>query len=107
MRAAPYIDEVKKILYSSGHPMPNKHAAVKDLRKNKRRAERNALLKTHVKALTKQMNELIKEEKKTEAMELSRKLQQIVAKASKNHIFHPNKAARKTSALQTRLNKMK
>lgn len=86
--------------------MPNKHAAVKDLRKNKRRAERNIRLKTHVKALTKQMSELVKDNKRSEALELSRKLQQIIAKASKNHIFHGNKAARKTSTLHNQLNKM-
>lgn len=86
--------------------MPNKHAAEKDLRKNKRRAQRNSLLKTHVKALTKQMNELVKEGKKTEAVALSSKLQQIVAKATKNNIFHANKASRKTSAMHRTLNKI-
>ena len=86
--------------------MPNKHAAVKDLRKNKRRAERNIRLKTHVKALTKQMSELIKANKKTEALELSRKLQQVIAKASKNYIFHSNKASRKVSSMQRSLNKL-
>ncbi len=86
--------------------MPNKHAAVKDLRKNKRRAERNSLLKTHVKALTKQMNELVKEGKKTDAIALSSKLQQIIAKASKNNILHANKAGRKTSSIHRKLNKM-
>ncbi len=86
--------------------MPNKHAAVKDLRKNKRRATRNSLLKTHVKALTKQMNELVKAGKQSDAQALSSKLQQIVAKAAKNNVFHANKAGRKVSAMHKSLNKL-
>lgn len=87
--------------------MPNKHASVKDVRKSKRRAARNARLKTHVKALTKQMNELLKAGNASEAQALTGKLQQIVAKAAKNHLFHPNKAARKTSAMHRKLNSLK
>jgi len=78
--------------------MPNKHAAIKDLRKNERRAARNLRLKIHVKSLTKQLKDLVKEGKKTEAQEVSRKLQQAAAKASKNHVLHFNKTRRMTSA---------
>lgn len=78
--------------------MPNKHAAVKDLRKNERRALRNARLKTHVKSLSKQLKEMVKDGKKTEAIEVSRKLQQAAAKAAKNHVLHFNKTRRMTSA---------
>ena len=78
--------------------MPNKHAAVKDLRKNERRALRNARLKTHVKSLSKQLKEVVKAGNKTEAIEVSRKLQQAAAKAAKNHVLHFNKTRRMTSA---------
>ncbi len=84
--------------------MPNKHAAIKDVRKSERRAARNVRLKTHVKALTKRMNDLIKAGSATEAKALSGSLQQIVAKAAKNHLFHPNKAAHRISATQRKLN---
>jgi len=40
--------------------MPNKHAAIKDLRKNERRAARNLRMKIHVKALAKQLKDLVK-----------------------------------------------
>lgn len=83
--------------------MPNKHAAVKDLRKNKKRAVRNALLKTHVKSLTTKLKILIKEKKEKEATELSRKLQQSIDKASKKHIFHPNKSSRRISSMHRAL----
>jgi ribosomal protein S20 len=78
--------------------MPNKHAAIKDLRKNERRALRNARLKTHVKALTKQFKDLVKVGKKSEAMAMSSKLQQATDKAAKNHVLHFNKARRMNSA---------
>lgn len=78
--------------------MPNKHAAIKDLRKNERRAARNLRMKIHVKALAKQLKDLVKEGKKSEAAELSKKLQQAAAKAAKNHVLHVNKTRRMTSA---------
>ncbi len=78
--------------------MPNKHAAVKDLRKNERRALRNARLKTHVKSLSKQLKEAAKAGSKTEVVEAARKLQQASAKAAKNHVLHFNKTRRMTSA---------
>lgn len=78
--------------------MPNKHAAIKDLRKNERRAARNLRMKIHVKALAKQLKELVKAGKKQEAIELSHKLQQAADKAGKNHVFHVNKSRNMVSA---------
>lgn len=78
--------------------MPNKHAAIKDLRKNERRAARNLRMKIHVKALAKQLKELVKAGNKKEAMEISSKLQQAADKAGKNHVFHVNKTRRIVSA---------
>ena len=85
--------------------MPNKHAAIKDLRKSAKHAERNNRLKTHVKALTKQLTGLMKDGKKDEAKELGKKLQQAIAKGAKNSVFHANKASRKISALHLAFNK--
>ncbi|MDO8617811.1 MAG: 30S ribosomal protein S20 [Candidatus Uhrbacteria bacterium] len=79
--------------------MPNKHAAIKDLRKNKKRSAKNARMKTHTKALMAQFKVLIKEGKKTEAKTLAPKLQQALAKAAKTGVFHANKARRKISFL--------
>ena len=85
--------------------MPNKHAAIKDLRKSRKRALRNLRIKTHVKSLTKQFSSLLKEGKKSEATELSKKLQQALAKAGKKHVFHANKASRRISSVFRTLNK--
>jgi ribosomal protein S20 len=78
--------------------MPNKHAAIKDLRKNKRRAARNIREKTNVKALIKQLKTLVKEGKKSEAVAVANKLQQAVDKAAKHNVIHVNKARRINSA---------
>lgn len=85
--------------------MPNKHAAEKDLRKSRKHAIKNARIKTHVKALTSQLNGLIKEGKKSEAETLRRKLQQALDKAGKSHVFHSNKAGRRVSAASRMLAK--
>lgn len=74
--------------------MPNKHAAIKDLRKNKRRAARNLRDKTNVKALIKQLKTLVQDGKKSEALSLVAKLQQATDKAVKKNVLHRNKGRR-------------
>lgn len=74
--------------------MPNKHAAIKDLRKNKRRAARNLRDKTNVKSLIKQLKSLVQEGKKSEALAMLPKLQQATDKAAKKDVLHRNKAGR-------------
>lgn len=81
--------------------MPNKHAAIKDLKKNKRRAAKNARIKTHLKALLHQFQALAKEGNKKEASTLAPKIQQAFAKAARHHVIHANKAARKISFVHT------
>jgi ribosomal protein S20 len=87
--------------------MPNLHASIKDLRKSKKRAAHNARLKTHIKALTRQFTDLVKEGKKAEAETLRRKLQQIVDKASKVFVLHANNAARRVAKATKTVSKMK
>ena len=77
--------------------MPNKHAAIKDLRKSQKRQAHNNRIKTNIKALTKQVEEAAKAGKADELKALASKLQQAVAKAAKENVFHKNRASRKTS----------
>lgn len=83
--------------------MPNKHAAIKDLRKNKRRAARNAQVKTNIKALYKKATALITEGKKAEAKEATTKYQQAADKAIKTGVLNKNTAARKKSSLMKKI----
>jgi len=83
--------------------MPNKHAAIKDLRKNKRRAAKNSRMKTHTKSLLRQVRLLISQGKKTEALALAPKLQQTLDKAGKTGVVHKNKSARLMSVVHRSL----
>lgn len=79
--------------------MPNKHAAIKDLRKNQKRAAHNARIKTNIKALFKKSKELIAAGKSTEATDVIRAFQKAVDKAAKVGVVHKNLANRKKAAL--------
>ena len=79
--------------------MPNKHAAIKDLRKNKRRAANNSRIKTNVKSLYKTGLSEVKGAKKDEAQKAIRAFQQAVDKAAKRGVISKNAASRKKSAL--------
>lgn len=87
--------------------MPNKHAAIKDLRKSKKRAITNKRLKTHIKSLTQQLIALAKDGKKSEATGVAQKLQQALGKATRENIIHRNNAGRKTASAHKLINKMK
>lgn len=86
--------------------MPNKHAAIKDLRKNKRHAKQNYRMKSHVKSLFKGGIALIKEGDKAKALASARALQQTIDKAAKNGVVSKNASRRKKSALMRSLNAM-
>ncbi|MEN9558590.1 MAG: Ribosomal protein [Candidatus Parcubacteria bacterium] len=79
--------------------MPNKHAAIKDLRKNVRHAARNARLKMHTKQLLRQATDLIKEGGLAEAKAAAIKFQKIVDKAAKNRVVSRSFADRKKSSI--------
>ncbi|MCC7357460.1 30S ribosomal protein S20 [Candidatus Uhrbacteria bacterium] len=83
--------------------MPNKHAAIKDLRKNKRRAARNAQVKTNIKALFKKASAFVREGNKSEAKDAIAKYQQAADKAIKTGVLNKNTAARKKSSLMKKI----
>mgnify|MGYP003454042106 CR=1 FL=1 len=87
--------------------MPNKHAAIKDLRKNKKRALTNKRIKTNIRALTQQLVALAKEGKKAEATTVAQKLQQTLGKAARENVIHRNNAGRKTGNAHKLLNTLK
>ncbi|MBU0540145.1 30S ribosomal protein S20 [Patescibacteria group bacterium] len=85
--------------------MPNKRSAKKDLRQARSKALANLKIKTHVKALYKKSEELIKSGQKYQATEAARAFQQAVDKAAKRRVVSFNKAARKKQSLMKALNK--
>lgn len=85
--------------------MPNKHAAIKDLAKNRKHAAANARIKTNVKQLFKKGSELLKQGSKDEAQKIIVAFQKAADKAAKNHVMSRNAANRKKSNLMKALAK--
>ncbi len=85
--------------------MPNKHAAIKALRKNKKRAIANKRIKTLVLKLFKDSMNMISAGKSNEAKESIKKFQQTVDKATKTNVISANFASRKKSSLAKALKK--
>jgi ribosomal protein S20 len=83
--------------------MPNKHAAIKDLRKNKRRAERNFRLKTHMKAMLRKAQDLVKEGKLAEAKTAVSAFQAVADKAAKHGVVSRNAVGHKKSTMMRAL----
>ena len=85
--------------------MPIKHAALKQLRKDRGRQQRNQAVRTELKTLTKRLLALLSAQQLDEAA----KLLHVVAKeydhAASKGIVHPNTAARYKSRLTLQLNK--
>ncbi len=77
--------------------MPNKHAALKDLRKNRKRAVHNARIRSHVRFLVKKSQDLISSGDVSGARQTVAILQQALDKAAKVGIISSNKAERKKS----------
>lgn len=86
--------------------MPNKHAAVKDLRKNRRHAKQNSRVKSHVKTLFKGGIATIKTGDKKKAISSAAALQQAIDKAAKRGVISKNASRRKKAALMRKLNEM-
>ncbi len=87
--------------------MPNKKAAIKDLRKNRKRAAHNLRIKKNVKALVKETRELIAAGKKEDAAIKLRALQQAADKAAKRGVLHKNSAANRKASAMRKLNASK
>lgn len=84
--------------------MPIKHAALKQLRKDRRRHQRNQAVKTGLKTLTKRLVTLLGEKKFDEARTLIREVVKQYDHAAAKGVIHRNTAARKKSRLMRHLN---
>lgn len=75
--------------------MPNKKAAIKDLRQTKKRTLRNSLVKRNIKEIIKKGQKAVSTGK--DVKDISKELQKAVDKAIKNKILKPNTGNRKKS----------
>lgn len=87
--------------------MPHQHAAVKWLRKTKKRTIKNQALKDNLEYLLRQLKKTLVAKDKTKALEIAQKLSQALDKAATKHIIHKNNAARKKSRIMKKVNVLK
>ena len=84
--------------------MPIKHAALKQIRKDRRRQAHNQAVRSELKTLTKRLATLLKGQKLEEAKTLLHAVTKKFDRAASKGILHPNTAARYKSRLTRRLN---
>ena len=84
--------------------MPIKHAALKQIRKDCKRHERNQALRSELRTITKRLLTLLSAKKSAEAGALLRVVAKKYDHAASRHIIHRNTAARYKSRLTRRVN---
>lgn len=75
--------------------MPNKKAAIKDLKQNKKHALRNSLIKRNIKEIIKKGTKVVAKGDKVDA--IAKELQKAVDKAVKINVLKVNTGNRKKS----------
>lgn len=83
--------------------MPIKHAALKQIRKDRTRQSRNQAVRAELKTLTKRLLTLLSEQKLEEARQLIRLVSKKFDRAASARVIHPNTAARYKSRLAHRI----
>lgn len=84
--------------------MPIKHAALKQIRKDRKRRPRNQAVRSELKTMTKRLVTLLTAKKFDEATPLLRDIAKRYDQAVSKGILHPNTASRHKSRLARRLN---
>ena len=83
--------------------MPIKHAALKQIRKDRKRHQRNQAVRSELKTLTKELLALLRAQKLEEAKTLLRLVAKKYDHAASKGVIHRNTAARYKSRLMRRL----
>ena len=85
--------------------MAKRRAAVKRLRVDKKRHQRNLLIKREIKKALKKFQALFTAKKTQEAKAALGKIYSLLDKAAKKNIIHPNTANRKKARLARKISK--
>ena len=83
--------------------MPIKHAALKQMRKDRKRRSRNQAIHAEVKTLTKRLLALLDDKKFDEASELVQLVSKKYDHAASRNVIHRNTAARYKSRFMRRI----
>ena len=84
--------------------MPIKHAALKQIRKDRKRRPRNQAVRSELKTMTKRLVTLLTAQQLDEAKTLLYRIAKRYDQAASKGIIHPNTASRHKSRLMHRLN---
>ena len=87
--------------------MPNKHAALKQIRKDRVRQSRNHALRSELKTLTKQLHQLLDARKLDEAATFVKDVARRYDHAASAGVIHRNTASRLKSRLMNRVNRQR
>ena len=87
--------------------MPIKHAALSQMRKDRKRAVRNQARLTELKTLRKQLRTLVGEQKRDDAIKLLPQVMRRFDRAASKRLIHPNVASRTKSRLTRLLGRLK
>ena len=85
--------------------MPIKHAALKQIRKDRDRQQRNEAIRSELKTVTKRLLALLSQQKLEDARALIRVVASRYDRAASKGVIHRNTAARSTSRLTRRLSR--
>lgn len=87
--------------------MPNTKQAAKRHRQDQERRQSNKAKKSMIRTFTKKVDQALEEGNAAVADDMFKVAQQKLDKAAKTNIVHPNKAARRKSRLQKKINAAK
>lgn len=86
--------------------MPQLQAAKKDLRKNQRRRTQNDRWRSAIRSATHVLRDAITAKDKPAAEQAYKTVQKTIDRATRRHVLHANKAARKKSRLLQAISKI-
>lgn len=86
--------------------MPNHKSAIKRVRQNKKRRDRNMAVRSEARTAVKKAREAIESGNKEDAMKLLKEATSILSSSASKGVIHRNNAARRISRLARQVNKM-
>ena len=87
--------------------MPNKKAAIKSLRQDAKKHEKNNAVKAELRTLVKKSRALISEKKLDEAQAILKELESKLDRAAKSNIIKKQNASRRISRVKSQFAKAK
>ena len=85
--------------------MPQRRTAKKDLRQNKKKHQRNLIVKQNLKSAIKKLKKALTDKDQSLRQQALNQVYKLLDKAAAKKVIHPNKSSRKKSRLSKLLKK--